>query len=391
MTQVCHMTGNLCSCWCAETKQGGRIHNIRNQQLAITTTCFQRGRKKVIKVIEIDGSAGEGGGQVVRTSLALSLVTGTPFVIRNVRGKRKKPGLRNQHVTAARAAAEVGEATLAGDEPGSNLLEFHPQTIKPGEYNFSIGTAGSTCLVVQTVLPALLTAGTPSTIDIEGGTHNPMAPVFEYLDRVYLPLLQRMGVQTYAKLHRHGLYPKGGGSAEFKITPASDMQGFDLMDRGAEGQHRVQAVVANLPEHIAQRECDTILRLANWQPSQAETCEVEADSPGNILLIEFNFEHVTELFTALGERRVKAEDVAKRIWRQASRYLKSGVAVGEHLADQLMLPLAIAASRGGKGGKYCTGKLSLHAVTQADIIGRFLDVPISVEEDGDSTIVSVAP
>jgi len=342
-------------------------------------------------MIEIDGAAGEGGGQVVRSSLALSLVTGKPFTIRNVRGRRKKPGLRLQHVTAARAAAEVGGATLAGAETGSDHLEFHPTTIKPGGYKFSIGTAGSTTLVVQTLLPALLTASAPSTITVEGGTHNPMAPAFDYLDRVYLPLLQRMGVRTKAYLHRHGLYPAGGGKAEFQITPGDTLQGFDLLERGEAKGHRVEAFVSQLPLHIAQRECDTIRRLAHWQPAQAETGEIQADSPGNILLIEFNFEHITELFTACGERRVKAEDVAKRLWREANRYQKSGVAVGEHLADQLMLPLAIAASRGATGGKYRTGKLSLHAVTQIDIISRFLDTPVVVEQEGDTTLVSVAP
>jgi len=342
-------------------------------------------------MIDIDGAAGEGGGQVVRTSLALSLVTGKPFVIRNVRGRRKKTGLRPQHVMAAQAAAKVGDAELSGDEAGSKQLEFHPKTIKPGEYDFRIGTAGSTSLVVQTILPALLTASGPSTIEVEGGTHNPMAPAFDYLDRVYLPLLQRMGAQASAKLHRYGLYPQGGGSAEFKVAPAEKLEGFDLLERGEALQHKVQAYVSQLSLHIAERERDTILRLANWEPSQAETGEIESDSPGNILLVEFNFEHITELFATTGERRVKAEDVAKRLWREANRYQRSGVAVGQHLADQIMLPLAIAASRGGRGGKYRTGKLSRHALTQIDIIGRFLETPVTYEEEGDTTVVSVAP
>ncbi|HUK89269.1 MAG TPA: RNA 3'-terminal phosphate cyclase, partial [Blastocatellia bacterium] len=184
-------------------------------------------------MIVIDGSFGEGGGQILRSSLALALVTGQAFRITNIRAGRKNPGLLRQHLTAVSAATEVGEADVTGASIGSKELSFSPTRIKPGKYSFAVGTAGSTTLVLQTVLPALAIAGEASTITLEGGTHNPFAPPFDFLVKAFLPLLNRMGSDVSCSLLRYGFYPAGGGKMEVCIGPANQLRPIDLTERGA--------------------------------------------------------------------------------------------------------------------------------------------------------------
>src|SRR5262245_11938020 len=172
-------------------------------------------------MLTIDGSVGEGGGQILRSALSLSLVTGTPFRIDNIRGNRRKPGLLRQHLTAVEAAAAVGGAEVQGAVIGGGTLVFRPGHVRPGRYAFSVGTAGSATLVLQTILPALVTARSPSEVRIEGGTHNPLAPPFDFLAEVFLPLLERSGVRARATLERHGFHPAGGGSLSVTIEPPS--------------------------------------------------------------------------------------------------------------------------------------------------------------------------
>src|SRR5688572_7099138 len=162
-------------------------------------------------MIRIDGSVGEGGGQILRTALSLSLATGTPFQIENIRAGRKNAGLLRQHLTAVLAAAEIGSAETAGASLGSTALTFTPKSVRGGEFRFAVGTAGSATLVFQTILPALLLAGTPSRVEIEGGTHNMAAPPFDFLKRTFLPVLRRMGANISLELKRYGFYPAGGG------------------------------------------------------------------------------------------------------------------------------------------------------------------------------------
>ena len=159
----------------------------------------------------IDGSQGEGGGQILRTALGLSLVTGTAFRIEKIRAGRAKPGLLRQHLTAVNAATVIGDALVDGAELGSPALVFRPRSVRPGAYRFAVGTAGSASLVLQTVLPPLLTAGASSILTLEGGTHNPWAPPFDFLARAFLPLLERMGAPVRAAIQRYGFYPAGGG------------------------------------------------------------------------------------------------------------------------------------------------------------------------------------
>ncbi len=325
-------------------------------------------------IYDIDGSRGEGGGQILRTSLALSMITGTPIRIANIRARRTKPGLMRQHLTAVQAAARVSNARVEGATVGSREIVFTPSSVTPGDHCFAIGTAGSTTLILQTVLPALILASGPSHLTLEGGTHNPMAPPFEFLDRAYLPLLRRMGADVEAKLERAGFYPAGGGRLSVTVKPAGELQGIDLLERGEIRNRRGTVLLANLPAHIAQREVQTLSQLTGWDPTSFEIRRVDSAGPGNAVLLELESETVTEVFTAFGEVGVPAEKVAEKAVREMQSYLASDVPVGEHLADQLLLPLALAGT-----GSYRTLPLSLHARTQVELIPEFLDVRIEVE------------
>ncbi|MEO8494294.1 MAG: RNA 3'-terminal phosphate cyclase [Planctomycetota bacterium] len=338
-------------------------------------------------MITIDGSQGEGGGQIVRSSLALSLVTGRPVTIEKVRAGRKKPGLLRQHSTAVRAAAEISDARTEGAEIGSKRFVFEPGEVKVGEYRFSVGSAGSTTLVFQTVLPALIFAAGTSSIEIEGGTHNPFAPPFDYLAKVYLPLLRKLGPIVEPGDCRPGFYPAGGGSFRMRIAGCQQLKSLELLERGKLVRRAVRALVANLPRHIAERECKLIARKTDWEAKCFRCEEVKGSpGPGNVVMIELEFEHVTELFIAFGEVGKKAERVANEVLQSARKYLAAGVPVGPYLADQLLLPMGIAAHH-GQPCAYRTGPLTQHAITHIDILHRFLDIEIDVEEAGDERTV----
>lgn len=327
-------------------------------------------------MLTLDGSQGEGGGQILRSSLALSLITGQPFRIVHIRAGRQKPGLLRQHLASVAAAAAVGEAEVQGAVFCSQELTFRPGRLRPGEHRFSVGSAGSATLVAQTVLPALLCAEGPSVLHLEGGTHNPAAPPFEFLKRTFLPLLTRMGPKLEATLNRPGFYPAGGGELTLRIDPVPQLKPLHLIERGAVRDVRVEAMVAGLPASIAKRETATILRHLDLPEESAEVQELSnAYGPGNAVLVTIESEHLTEVFAGFGRRGVPAETVATEAAEEARRYLASGAPVGEHLADQLLLPLALA-----RGGSFVTGQPSGHTTTNLDVIRRFLPVDFKVEE-----------
>ncbi len=318
-------------------------------------------------MIVIDGSEGEGGGQVVRNACALSLVTGQPFRITNVRGGCEKPGLMRQHVTAIEAALAVGGAVCEGLTVGSSEITFTPGAIAPGEYHFAVGTAGSTGLVLQTVLMPLLLADKPSRLVLEGGTHNMLAPPFDFIARSFLPIVNRMGPQVSVRLVRHGFYPRGGGRIEVEITPAPLRQ-IDCLYRGALVDCSATAVFAGLPFDIAEREVRAARKiLPDWPDEAFAVRELPADrGPGTILMLEATYEHVTEIVSGFGKLGVSAEGLAKTAAQRMRGYVASTAFAGPYLADQLLLPFALAG-----GGSFTTVKPSQHARTAADIIERF--------------------
>jgi RNA 3'-terminal phosphate cyclase (ATP) len=333
-------------------------------------------------LLQIDGSQGEGGGQIVRSSLSLALLTGRPIAISQIRAGRKRPGLGRQHLTAVKAAAALSAGEVRGAAVGSSRLEFRPGPVRPGEYHFDVGSAGSTTLVLQTVLPALLVAAGESSLTLEGGTHNPFAPPFDFLARTFLPLVGRLGPQVEARLVRPGFYPAGGGRIEVRVRPAAQLGRLELTARGAVLGRRARVLLARLPRHIAERECRTIAARPGWD---ASCCEIEqiADcrGPGNAVIIEVESAAGCEVFTAFGRIGVPAERVAAEALADAERFLAADVPVGEHLADQLLLPLGMGAYQGTGGGVFRTLPLTDHATTHIEILRRFLGVAIETQTE----------
>jgi len=326
--------------------------------------------------LTIDGSAGEGGGQILRTALALSLVTARPFRIENIRAGRSKPGLLRQHLTAVQAATTVGRAEVSGAELGSRALSFAPSTVEADSYSFTVGTAGSATLVCQTILPALLCARASSRVTFGGGTHNPAAPPFDFLAKTLLPLLRRMGARIEARLEAYGFYPAGGGRFAIEVEPCSRLNALTLLTRGPARVH-ARAIVSSLPETIGTRELTVIReRLQLDRPM----CHVETVhdgiGPGNVVMIAIDSESVTEIVTGFGIKGVAAETVAADACTEAERYLSVDVPVGIHLADQLLIPLALAG-----GGSFRTLAPTAHTTTNAAVIEQFMDVAIRVDEE----------
>lgn len=330
------------------------------------------------KMIELDGAAGEGGGQILRSALVLSMVTGQPFAIARIRANRPKPGLMRQHLVAVQAAARICGARVSGAELGSTALSFAPGAIAGGDYEFAIGTAGSCTLVLQTLALALLYARTPSTVRVTGGTHNAMAPPAQFLQHAYGPLLRAMGGQVQFALERYGFYPAGGGSVVATIAPGTGLHPIDLRERGECRRAHAEAMVAGIPASVARRELACVRDAMGWDDAQLRLRVLSAgEGPGNAMLVTLEHDHVTEIFAGFGVKSVTAETVAARVLDEVSAYMASGAAVGEHLADQLMLPLALAG-----GGSFTVSSVSRHALTNADVIGKFLPVEIRFERDG---------
>jgi len=327
-------------------------------------------------MIIIDGSEGEGGGQILRTSLALSIWTQQPVCIQHIRAKRAKPGLLRQHLTAVQAAVAISNGQAQGAELGSRTLTFSPGKVQGGDYRFAIGTAGSCTLVLQTILCPLLLAERESTVTITGGTHNPGAPSVDFLQRAFFPLLARIGVDVQVTLKKYGFYPGGGGEIVARIQPSPTLQGIELCERGERQRSFAEAYIASLPVHIAERELKTVGELMSWRKEQLFVRGLSGQhGVGNVLNITLEHEHVTEVFTGFGERGVSAETVAKTACDEALEYIASNAAVGLHLADQLLLPLALSGS-----GRFNMPTPTQHFTTNAAVVETFLPIRIRLEK-----------
>ncbi len=326
--------------------------------------------------VQLDGSEGEGGGQILRTALTLSMVTGRPFRMRRIRAKRSKPGLMRQHLTAVQASAAVCGARVEGDAVGSMDLVFTPGPLVPGDYRFSVGTAGSTVLVFQTLFPALVTAGKPFSLALEGGTHNPNAPSVDFLEKTYLPCLRAMGVETEIALERRGFYPAGGGRWTARVTPPASLGPLSLLERGAFWSLEARVVWARVPASVPEKEVRALrARLVLEEAVVSQEEDRSTPGPGNVILIEIRHENVAEVVSAYGERGKAAETVAEEAAREAGEYRDGGMPVGPHLADQLLVPMALP---GSGGGAYRTLPLTLHSRTNIETIRKFLDRAIEV-------------
>ncbi len=331
------------------------------------------------ELIQIDGSEGEGGGQILRTALSLSLLTGTPFRLERIRAKRSRPGLLKQHLACVKAAAAIGGARVEGAELGSSTLSFVPGQTRAGSYDWAIGSAGSTSLVLQTVLFPLLRRDGESRVAISGGTHNSMSPPFEFLDRCYKPALEELGYSVSLELKRHGFFPAGGGEIVARLA------GTDL-GTGAEFRKTVRTVVgmeawawsSGIPERIGKAEVELVGDRLGIPAERRHALMVDSVGPGNVVAAVVELEDGAVVFTAFGEPGRPLERVASDCVAQAKRYLESGARVDEHLQDQLLIPLSL-----GPGGRFTTMKPSLHAETNMDTIRRFINANFVRERRGE--------
>lgn len=339
------------------------------------------------KMIELDGSLGEGGGQILRTSLSLSMITGQPFRLVNIRAGRSKPGLLRQHLVAVQSAAVISTAQVSGAELGATMLEFTPSVIRGGSHQFAIGSAGSCTLVLQTLIPALLYASQPSTISITGGTHNSMAPPAQFLQHAYGRVLADMGVEMSLELKRYGFYPAGGGEIITHVNPCAQLKQVSLTERGERRQGNAESFIAGVPADVAKRELEFVGQGMGWDASQLQIRGLSHDQgPGNVLLLKLEHEHVTEIFCGFGEKTVRAETVARNVVHDVRDYIASGAAIGEHLADQLLLPFALAG-----GGQFTCNKVSQHTRTNADVIARFLPVNVEFDQQDKRYLCTIRP
>ena len=294
--------------------------------------------------IIIDGSQGEGGGQMLRTSLSLSAVYGKPFEMVNIRAKRDKPGLKRQHLTCVRAVAQICGAQVEGDEAGSMRLLFKPGKIAGGTYQFDIGTAGAVMLVAQTVVPVLLRADSPSVVTITGGTHVPFAPIWEFFAETYLPELRKMGARVEAELEQCGFYPAAGGVVKLRIWPYNEAKRpgrYELTDLGAYKSGKVEGVVSHIPRSIAEAEAGIVSTQVRDLALERCVREVDAFGPGNYCCVKLRYERATVVFSGVGTYSKSRKAVANEVVQQVLAFVKSERACEKHLADQLLVPLHV--------------------------------------------------
>jgi RNA 3'-terminal phosphate cyclase (ATP) len=340
--------------------------------------------------IELDGSFGEGGGQILRTSLALSLVTGRPFHIRNVRARRPKPGLQPQHLMSVQSAAAIGRAQVRGASRGSTDLVFEPGRVTPGKYTFAIGTAGATGLVLHTLyLPLAFQQSSPSEVVITGGTHVNTSPCFHFLDTTWRPYLEQIGLRVSLKLQRPGFYPRGGGVIIAHIQPCRHIHGLQMAGPGTVAGVSGFSAVAGLPEDIARRQARRAAYRLGEAGLQVKLTEEEwEDGPGTVLALVLHTTPVPTLFFGLGARGKPAERVADEAVDQTLAYLATGPAgIDSHSADQLVLPLALADGL----SEFPVAEVSQHLLTNIAVIRRFVDRAIDCDgSEGSPGIVRIA-
>jgi RNA 3'-terminal phosphate cyclase (ATP) len=335
-------------------------------------------------MIELDGSSGEGGGQILRTALALSLITKQPFRIDNIRAKRPKPGLMRQHLACVQAAVAAGGGaahtqalgrTGLAVQIGETALTFTPGPVCAGNFEFAVGSAGSCMLVLQTVLWPLLLAGSPSNLVLRGGTHNPMAPSLSFLKLLAPVFAGQEALLFDIELRRHGFYPAGGGEANVRlIPPVQGISPVNIMERGALLAMYAECLHAGLPKGVAERELAVLQAGLGLNDGQLRNRSLRGnEGPGNALMVVLQYENITEVFTSYGDKGVSAEQVARKLLQEVRDYQSSPAPVGPHLADQLMIPLALAGMQ-GKKGQYWTTEWTEHSRTNAAVIERFLPV-----------------
>jgi RNA 3'-terminal phosphate cyclase (ATP) len=331
-------------------------------------------------VVELDGSFGEGGGQILRSSLALSLLTGKAFHLRNIRARRPRPGLQPQHLMSVRASATIGQAKVRGASIHSTDLLFEPGEVSAGKYHFAIGTAGATGLVLHTLyLPLALRGKTPSELTITGGTHNPHSPCFDFLQTTWKAYMEQLGLRISLHMDRPGFYPRGGGVLLAVIEPCGGVNRLRLAELGTVTKVTGRSIVAGLPDAIARRQARrAVSRLRGHGIDARISEEFWQGGPGTVQTLSLGTTPVSTLFVGLGARGKPAECVADEAVEQVLAYLAvQPPAVDAHSGDQLVLPLAFAAGN----SSFRVAEVTPHLLTNLAVIRRFLDRDIRCDGD----------
>jgi len=339
-------------------------------------------------MIEIDGSFGEAGGQILRTALSLSCLLNKPFRIINIRKNRGKPGLMPQHLMAVRASTEISAAKVKGDTAGSVELVFEPSKIRPGNYFFDIGTAGSTSLLLQAILPPLVFSHSKSSVILRGGTHVPFSPPYEYISEIFIPALEKLGIRLECRIKRYGFYPKGGGEVHVQIMPANSVRGVELDERGKNLSVRGISAVANLPPGIAERQKKAALALllASGVEGEIEVLRVPSFGKGTFIFLEVQAGSCRAGFSSLGAIGKKAEAVGEEAASEFIEYSSTSACLDPHLADQILLYLAVAEGR----TSFTTSRITRHLLTNIKIVEDFLGPACSVDGGiGEKGLVSI--
>lgn len=340
-------------------------------------------------MISIDGS--EAGGQILRTSLALSSVTKKPFKMDNIRATRPKSGLKAQHLKALEAITKITDADVTGGSMGSKEISFSPKNIKGGRYSIDVGTAGSISLVLQTMIPACLHADKETELEVTGGTVGLWAPSIVYFQQIYCNFLEVLGMKRGEdfdlKILRHGFYPKGGGKVVFRIRPFQKLKEIDLAERGRFKRYDIWSIASKPLENadVAERQiqgAEQVLgKIEKKNPVYADTL-----STGTLVHIHAHYENTKLGADILGERGKKAEDVGKECAELLKEQIDCGACLDTWMADQILILMALSG-----GGKVSVAKITNHILTNIDVIGKFLDVKFKVEgKKGEPGIITLS-
>lgn len=333
------------------------------------------------KLIEIDGSHGEGGGQVLRTSLALSSILGVPVRIDRIRANRKSPGLKPQHLSCVQALLQITAGKASGAKIDSTSLAFQPKDRRAGRYAFNVAdirpSAGSVALIVQAILPSLILADGPSEVVLRGGTHVEWSPPYNYLESVFLPTVEKMGVNVRVKLNRWGWYPKGGGEVVARVEPVGQLRPINLPERGRLTNLKGISAISNLKPSIAERQrrqAEKILRQAGYDP-RIEAINAQSIGQGTLLFLLAEFENTVAGFSSLGRIGKRAEEVAEEACQGFFGFMETDGAIEGHLADQLIVYMALA-----KGtSSFTTSEITQHLLTNSWVVEHFLPAKLMVE------------
>lgn len=333
-------------------------------------------------MIYIDGSQGEGGGQILRTSLALSAILRKPFEIRAIRANRKSPGLKPQHLAGVKAIAAITNATLKGAELKSQVLQVIPRDLQGGHYTFDIAeetsSAGSITLLLQTIYPPLLFSSEGAKLTLKGGTHVEWSPTFDYFQEIFLPTLAQMGSEATFHINKWGWYPRGGGVVTGEIKPVKKLKSLQLTSRGALKQLKGSLVLSDLPLSIFERQKKR-LQERFQSPGlklEMETHQVPGLGKGCTIFLLAEFECSRAGFSSLGARGKPAEQMVDEVYDAFKNYYETEGCLDEYLADQLLLFMALADGT----SSFTTSRLTQHFFTNISIIQKFLPVQFEIQQ-----------